>query len=628
VVLGVNASSSKKVSSFTERVGADLAAAGVETSLLVSGRGERVPAISAEVAPKLLPEGPADRLSDIWLSAVRHLEELAPCVYVTNQDWLVARTTVRLSNRVKVIGLLHENLPEEYENCAQLGDAWNAIVALDPAIRQRVIGGQPAHASRLARFPETPEAPDFIGSFLDLIERVSCDSTGFARIQAPMTAPPSLLVPDLPKNEVVGEVARVNAVPPWPEKARPTTPRQVRRSPVRPLDAHAFVFAVPTGRVSGVDVFTVNLVRSMHARGYRAEIIQTAPDAEIPDRIPTFDGVPAGRLPTGKHATWPERWNAMIAFLEERSPCIYVPNYDFRYSCIAPRLSGDVRVVGVCHSDDSQHYEHLAQLAPYWDAVVGVSRTISESLASLMPGTGERQWTIPYGVTVKPEIRRERDGPIHVVYAGRIARYQKRCQDLPLIAGALRARGIPAELTVVGAGQDDDGTLAATEGIHFTGGVPNGEVMRILGESDVFILPSSFEGFPLSVLEAMARGCVPIVTDIRSGIPELIADGENGFVVPVGSADAFAGRVAILAADRERLRRMQEAARATVCARHDIEHVTTKFLEMFASVASDESARPAGRIVPPPILAGPPSSLPRLPLSFRNALAAFRQDGR
>lgn len=616
------------VLSFAEAIGAQLAAAGAEASLLVSGLQERtVPVFSAGLPVKRLPEGRADKLSDVWLSALRHLEELAPCVYVTNQDWLVARASVRLSNRVKIIGVLHENLHEEYENCAQLGDSWNAIVALDPAIRQRVIGGQPAHASRLARFPETPEEHGIIGSFLHLIERVSCEASGFVRTQAPMTAPPSRLVPELLKCEVADAVTRVNAVPPWPDQAQPPRPRGGRRATVHPLDAHTFVFSVPTGRVSGVDVFTVNLVRSMNARGYRAEIIQTAPDADIADRIPTFAGVPVARLSTGKHAPWSERWNSMIGFLEERSPCIYVPNYDFRYSCVAPGLSEGVRVVGVCHSDDSQHYEHLAQLAPFWDAIVGVSRTISESLASLMPGTEGRQWTIPYGVPVEPGVRRVHGGPLRVVYAGRIARFQKRSQDLPLIAAALRAKGIGAELTVVGAGQDDDGSLAATDGIRFAGAVPNEEVMRMLGESDVFILPSAFEGFSLSVLEAMARGCVPIVTDIRSGMPELIVDGENGFVVPVGAVDAFADRIATLAGDSERLHRMQKAARATVCAKHDIEHVTTTFLEMFGSVASDGSLRPSGRIVPPPILAGAPSSMPRLSWSLRKALAAFRQEG-
>ena len=58
--------------------------------------------------------------------------------------------------------------------------------------------------------------------------------------------------------------------------------------------------------------------------------------------------------------------------------------------------------------------------------------------------------------------------------------------------------------------------------------------MQILEQQDAYILTSEFEGMPNALNEAMARGCVPVVTDIRSGIPELVRYGVNGYRVPVG----------------------------------------------------------------------------------------------
>ncbi len=54
-------------------------------------------------------------------------------------------------------------------------------------------------------------------------------------------------------------------------------------------------------------------------------------------------------------------------------------------------------------------------------------------------------------------------------------------------------------------------------------------------------MPSEFEGLPLGLLEAMAAGCIPVVADIRSGIPELIESGDNGWIVKTRDCRDWAG---------------------------------------------------------------------------------------
>ena len=83
---------------------------------------------------------------------------------------------------------------------------------------------------------------------------------------------------------------------------------------------------------------------------------------------------------------------------------------------------------------------------------------------------------------------------------------------------------------------------------------------RQLRSTDVFVLPSAWEAFPISVLEAMACGVPQVATDV-GGTREAVSEGETGFLCPPNDPEALADRVAILLSDHDRRRRMGEASR-------------------------------------------------------------------
>ena len=112
-------------------------------------------------------------------------------------------------------------------------------------------------------------------------------------------------------------------------------------------------------------------------------------------------------------------------------------------------------------------------------------------------------------------------------------------------------------------------------------------------ESHAFVLPSSFEGLPVSVLEAMAQGLVPVASDIRSGLPELIRDGENGFLVALGDTEGFADRLATLALNREGLTQMSAAAYRTIAGGdYSVEKMVKRYLELFCDLTEQPATRP------------------------------------
>jgi glycosyltransferase involved in cell wall biosynthesis len=72
---------------------------------------------------------------------------------------------------------------------------------------------------------------------------------------------------------------------------------------------------------------------------------------------------------------------------------------------------------------------------------------------------------------------------------------------------------------------------------------------QIVGITDIFVIPSLWEGMSLMLLEAMA-GEKPIIATDVSGSRELITEGENGFLVPPGNSAALAQKLAVLIEDK------------------------------------------------------------------------------
>lgn len=368
--------------------------------------------------------------------------------------------------------------------------------------------------------------------------------------------------------------------------------------------------------LSGVNVFSTNLVRGLRAAGTRAHILITQAYPYDFKPLPLPANVPVERLPVGSLTGWRARWRNMIRYLEERAPCIYLPNYDFRHSCVSPKLSDGIGVVGIVHSDDPQHYEHVARLGRYWNAIVAVSDVVAARVAALDSTFAPRLTTIPYGVEIPsrlPERRGDRGGLLKIVYAGRLVQEQKRVLDIPRIVAALVERQVPVGMTIIGSGTERQQVVDACERlgvrdrVDLPGTLPNDGVHEVFEQSDAFVLPSEFEGLPVSLLEAMGRGCVPVVADISSGVPELVRDGVNGFRVAVGDIQGFAERLARLQRDAALRRAMSVQAYRTVdSGGYRVEDMVRRYLALFERVLGEIGQgiyhRPAGEIIPPPDL--------------------------
>lgn len=146
-----------------------------------------------------------------------------------------------------------------------------------------------------------------------------------------------------------------------------------------------------------------------------------------------------------------------------------------------------------------------------------------------------------------------------------------------------------AELVIVGDGplRTSLESLAANLGlagrVRFTGALPHAQVMDLMRQAAMLVLPSvtaesgDAEGLGMVLLEASALG-LPLIGTQHGGIPEVITDGENGFVVPERSVDMLANRVSALLSSTELRRTMGQHSLHVANTRFSID-VQTRSLE-------------------------------------------------
>jgi glycosyltransferase involved in cell wall biosynthesis len=151
-----------------------------------------------------------------------------------------------------------------------------------------------------------------------------------------------------------------------------------------------------------------------------------------------------------------------------------------------------------------------------------------------------------------------------LVFAGRLGPQKE------LGTGLAALVGVPG-VTLVVAGDGPErvalerrsAELGLDERVRFLGSVPRDRVLELFRAADASVLPSAWENFPHTVVEALAVGC-PVIATAVGGVPEVIRDGENGLLVAPRDADALAAAIARFFGDAELRARLAAAAAPSV----------------------------------------------------------------
>jgi glycosyltransferase involved in cell wall biosynthesis len=292
---------------------------------------------------------------------------------------------------------------------------------------------------------------------------------------------------------------------------------------------------------------------------------------------------------------------------------------------VLPLLDPRLATVMIAHSDSLTFYEPLRHYSRFITRAVGVSEEICKHFVDYCGVPTDRVTWIPYGVEslANPSDSESSDGPIRLAFVGRVTDAQKRASDLIPIVRGLTEQRIDFRLDVVGDGdvlpkiRQELATEILGGYVTLHGWLESAEVLKVMRQSDAFLLPSDSEGFCIALTEAMANGCCPIVTDIRSGNKKLVNDGASGFIVPVGGTGEFVDRIKLLAENRELLGRMRKAAWQTG-REYGVDRMVESYVSCFERAVDDGRTNPR---TPDPSFPLMPSCRSKYPLWLRRIKA-------
>jgi glycosyltransferase involved in cell wall biosynthesis len=172
------------------------------------------------------------------------------------------------------------------------------------------------------------------------------------------------------------------------------------------------------------------------------------------------------------------------------------------------------------------------------------------------------------------------------VFVGRLVPLKR--VDLLLRAWSEGSEGADAQLVIIGDGPErlDLERLSRDLGnasVRFVGETER--VVDYLKAADIFILPSEHEGLSVALLEAMASGLAPLVTDLP-GNRLLVRHQVSGIVIPINDLRAFHVQLRRLLTDHECRRRLGQAARETAVAGYSLSFVAQRHLELYRADAN------------------------------------------
>lgn len=246
-------------------------------------------------------------------------------------------------------------------------------------------------------------------------------------------------------------------------------------------------------------------------------------------------------------------------------------------------------------------------LATKTTALVAVSPQVRDDLVALGVARRERFVVVRVGIELEQRVAAERDGRgesrrvlgigpdrFAVGWIGRMTGV-KRTDDVLRAFRRLRDRGVDACLCMIGDGPDRPAVerraheLGLMRDTLFLG--YQEEVAPFYAAFDAMILPSINEGTPVSAIEALAAGR-PVVATRVGGVPDVVREGEDGFLVEPGDVDALAERLARLAADPALRERLGAAGRARVIPRYSVERLVDDIDLLYRSLLASAGARP------------------------------------
>jgi glycosyltransferase involved in cell wall biosynthesis len=338
------------------------------------------------------------------------------------------------------------------------------------------------------------------------------------------------------------------------------------------------------------------------------------------------------KSPLFKSDLWYPEYCLKVALDLRKQRCdVAHVHYYPQFAALIKRLNPDLRVVLHMHGEwlTQVKFSHLSARLSKIDLVISCSEFVTEAIRKRFPTIANHCLTVPMGVS--PDVfssgwkihQAEDVFQRRLLCVGRIS--PEKGTHVLLDAFELIVRQYPdATLTVVGpewiAPREDitdlclgkeivdslepfyrDGYLnqlkqklspAAAKQVKFVGLTAHGDIPKFYESADIYVSPSLYESFGVSILEAMVAG-VPVVSTRIGAVPELISDGRSGLVVGTADPSDIADAVLRLFTNAELRNSISCAAHEAVRGKFSWEAICSMLVQIYGSAAASEAVVPA-----------------------------------
>ncbi len=383
-------------------------------------------------------------------------------------------------------------------------------------------------------------------------------------------------------------------------------------------------------RIGGTYRFYLNLRKALNNTDCNIYGVSIGPEIRLWDEN-YADGNCVKIAPSEKNFQLCAR--EFIDWIKETKIDIVIP-MDSSYALSSiPFLHSNTKVVMCCSTITKSSYDAVTVYLDRTSKIIVNSKRQLDDLQKIKKIDKKKLILIPHGTDLhkkheSPPLICRNNNYLNIIYSGRIKEDSKGIFLFPKTLDFLEKWNVPFHLKIIGSGPDERilrYKLKKWEQIGkvtFCGNVPPSQVPFEISNADIFLMPSRFEGFGISLIECMAQGVVPIVSKIR-GVTDWIVDNEvNGLVCKQRSAKYFAKNISRLHNDRTLLERFKESAIIKTTMEFSLKQMRINYYRLFREVFDEKDF--VIKQIPwsnfKPIIIQQPSLLPFIPSLFKRCI--------
>lgn len=287
--------------------------------------------------------------------------------------------------------------------------------------------------------------------------------------------------------------------------------------------------------------------------------------------------------------------HALVSWMIGSGVDVFIPMDSQIGASAVPHLPKKIHIINRCSNITRHAYDIVCNNTQYVSRIVSTSERQYRDLSAKRHVSIHRLSLIPHGLDIEffrkaASLRTKTQDLIRLGYVGCLEHQDKGCLHLIALTKRLVKAKLSFRLDIVGSGPQEAemqkrlAALVHMGRVRFLGSLVHTAIPLALSDVDILVMPSHFEGFGFSLVEAMAAGCVPVVSRIVGVTDWIVRHGETGFVCPIGDMRVFSSKIVELAQNREQWATMSITAQKDIADRFDLARMGREYVRVLRDV--------------------------------------------